>query len=164
MNTYAVIYIHSALFRLPSRCTTAERYNLLYTSPGQLHTVPEKIRYYRHKHLLHQRDVANALNIERTVYQSCEYDTHEYYPLETLEKLAEFYHIPAENLMDEYHIFLYHDPGSQIKQFRKQYGYTQEQLADKLGVWKQSIRAWEKGYKKISREHYNRFIKLKKNA
>ncbi len=129
-----------------------------------MHTIPEKIRYYRHKHLLHQRDVANALNIERTVYQSCEYDTRDYYPIELLEKLADFYHITAENLMDEYHLFLYHDPGTQIKQFRKQHGYTQEQLADKLGVWKQSIRSWEKGYKKMSREHYDRFMELKKNA
>ena len=127
INTYAVLYIHSALFHLPSRCTIAERHNLLYSSPNQLHTVPEKIRYYRHKHLLHQRDVANALNIDRTVYQDCEYDTRDYYPIELLEKIADFYHIPAENLMDEYHLFLYHDPGTQIKQFRKQHGYTQEQ-------------------------------------
>lgn len=102
--------------------------------------------------------------MERTVYQICEYDTHEYYPLETLEMLAGFYHIPIENLMDEYHIFLYHDPGAQIKQFRRQHGYTQEQLADKLNVWTNTVRAWEKGYKKMSREHYDRFTELKKNV
>ena len=43
-------------------------------------------------------------------------------------------------------------------------GIHRNKLADKLGVWKQSVRAWEKGYKKISKEHYNRFMKLKKNA
>ena len=102
--------------------------------------------------------------MDRTVYQSCEYDSREYYSLETLEKLAEFYHIPAENLMDEYHIFLYHEPGIQIKQFRKRHGYTQEQFANILNVWKNTVRAWEKGYKRISREHFDQFMKLKKNT
>ena len=129
-----------------------------------MHTVSEKIRYYRHKHLLHQRDVAIALNMERSVYQACEYDTHDYYPLETLKKLADFYRIPIENLMDEYHLFLYRDPGQHIRQFRKKYGYTQQQLADKLGVWRQSVRAWEKGYKKISKAHYIRLMKLMNNT
>lgn len=40
--------------------------------------------------------------------------------------------------------FLYHDPGTQIKQFRRQHSYSQEQLADKLDVWEQSIRSREK--------------------
>lgn len=164
VNTYAVVYVHSALFRLPSRCTIAERHNLLYSNPDQPHTVPEKIRYYRHKYLLHQNDVANALNMERTIYQSYEYNSREYYSLEVLEHLAVFYQIPPENLMDEYHRFLYHAPGIKIKQFRKQHGYTQEQLAEKLGVWRASVRAWEKEQKRISRKNYQKLVSLKNKS
>lgn len=160
---YKVLYIHSALFHLPSRCTIAERHNILYSNSNQLSTVSEKIRYYRHKHLLHQTDVANILEMDRTLYQDYEYNKRDYFPLETLEKLADFYHIPPESLMDEYHIFLYHDPGTEIKQFRKQYALTQEELGIKLDVWRSSVRAWEKGYKKMSRQNFDKFMELKKN-
>lgn len=92
---------------------------------------------------------------------SLEMDSHGYYSLEILEQLAMFYHIPVENLMDEYHIFLYHEPGKIMKQYRKKNHYTQQQLADLMGVWKCTVTNWEKGYTRITKKNYLRFMELK---
>ena len=163
-NTYAVIYVHSVLFYLPSRCTIAGRYNLLYKTPEQLDTVPQKIRYYRHKHLLHQEDVAKRIDLSRKRYILFEAERHDYYPIEVLEKLARVYHIPIENLMDDYHLFLYQEPGKVIKQFRKKQHYTQQQLADMMGVWKSTVRNWEGGRCRITKENYTKFMELKRKS
>lgn len=114
----------------------------------------EKIRYFRHKHFLHQLDVASALHMERTVYQHYEQPERDYFPLDILEKIALFYNIPANDLMDDYHLFLYHNPGMSVKQLRKQLGYTQEIFAKKLHICKKTVRDWEKGHARISRETY----------
>ena len=163
-NTYAVIYVHSVLFHLPPRCTIAGRYNLLYKSPEQLDTVPQKLKYYRHKCLLHQEDVAKRVNMSRKRYISFEAERHDYYPIEVLEKLAGFYHIPTENLMDDYHLFLYHEPGKTIRQFRKKKHYTQQQLADLMGVWKSTVRNWEGGRSQITKKNYIKFMELKRKS
>ena len=44
-----------------------------------------------------------------------------------------------------------------IKQLRSQFGYTQKQLGDKLGIHASNISDWEKG---ISRPEYENLIKL----
>ena len=44
-----------------------------------------------------------------------------------------------------------------VKQFRIQLGYTQKQLADKLGVGQKSVSEWEIGK---SRAEYENLIKL----
>ena len=158
VHKYSVVYVHSFLFDLPSRLTIAERHNLLYSSSSQLNTIPEKIRYYRHKNSLTQKDVATALNMNRTVYQYYEQTDRDYFPLDILEKIAAFYNIPTVNLMDNYHLFLYHNPGMAIKQLRKQLGYTQEHFAKKLHLCRKTVRDWEKGCARIPKETYSKLF------
>lgn len=47
-----------------------------------------------------------------------------------------------------YHIFIARDAGAQIKQYRKNLGITQRELAAKLGVTRTTVRRWEKNENK----------------
>ena len=55
---------------------------------------------------------------------------------------------------DEYINFLLGDPQKAISGFRKRENLTKQELADMLGVWKSSIRAWETGKTLISRAKF----------
>jgi DNA-binding XRE family transcriptional regulator len=60
---YAPLYIHSFQLLQPRRLLEAERFNIKYTNPFEITTVVDKLRYYRHKKALRQRDVAEKTGI-----------------------------------------------------------------------------------------------------
>lgn len=107
---------------------------------------------------MYQQQVADLLHIDRTTYQDYELPEREYCPLELLEQLSSIYHTPVTSLMDNYHLFLYHNPGQALKSLRKSHGYTQRQFAERLHVCVKSIRDWEKGYTRISKPVYQKLF------
>jgi len=59
-----------------------------------------------------------------------------------------------------YYTFLYYNTvkfSENVKMLRAQFGYTQKQLGDKLGISPSNISDWENG---ISRPEYENLIKL----
>lgn len=103
---------------------------------------------------MYAKDVAKYLGMDRTNYCHYEEIAFEYCPLNILEKLADLYKLPVTDLMDNYHLFLYHGQGKQVLQYRKSLHLTQEKMADKLHVHKTTVRLWEKEFHRMTRPTY----------
>lgn len=75
-----------------------------------------------------------------------------------MEKLAELYDVPVEELLDGYNLFLYKGQGEQIQKIRQGLGLTQKQYAQRLGVSFDNLRKWEQNrvriYKSTWEKHF----------
>ena len=61
-----------------------------------------KRRWYRYQKGLRQRDAADYAGINRSTYIHYEEAGRDFYPKEHMEKLAELFEVPLENLLDDY--------------------------------------------------------------
>lgn len=68
---YAPLYIYSFRFVQPHTLVEAEKFNIRYTEPSQIHNTPDKLRWHRYRLGLRQRDVADRIGIDRSTY-SCQ--------------------------------------------------------------------------------------------
>ena len=140
---YAPLYIHSFQLVQPHTLVEAEKFNIQYTDPSQIHNTPDKLRWYRYSQGLRQKDVAKYAGIDRTTYSSYEEIGRDYYPIETMRKIAELFSVPVTKLLDDFNLFLYHGQGQQIRQARAQKSMTQKEYAKYLGVPFGTLQQWE---------------------
>ena len=105
-----------------------------------------------------QKEVAEQIGIDRNTYIHYEEYGRDYYPIEHMEKLAELYDVPVEELLDGYNLFLYKGQGEQIQKIRQGLGLTQKQYAQRLGVSFDNLRKWEQNrvriYKSTWEKHF----------
>ncbi len=153
-HEYAIQYIHTFMLHLPPRISEADAFMLLYHSPDELSTTAEKLKYFRLKNHLHQDTIAKYLQIKRGTYASYEDTLRDYYPIEHLQKLADFYHVPIESLLDDYNRFLYNGQGYAIRSLRKSQHLTQQSFAHQMNVSVITIQKWENEICKISKNTY----------
>ena len=72
----------------------AEKFNIGHPNPEQLESTADKLRYYRYKKGLLQKDVAEYAGIERTTYTAYEANERDYYPVDVLVRIPIiFFHI-----------------------------------------------------------------------
>ena len=145
----APIYVETFRFSTPHQLVESEKFNIQYSDPSMISSVADKLRWYRYKNSLLQRDVADKLGIDRSTYMRYEEQEHDYYPIEHIEKLATLYGIPITDLLDEYNLFLYHDQGKQIRAIRQSLGMTQSEYAKALDVPLGSLKNWERNRVRI---------------
>ena len=142
-TTYAPFYIHSFELVQPHLMVEAERLNVEYTDPAKFETTQDKLRWYKNRRGLLQRDVADYVGIDRSTYSSYEEAGRDYYPIEHMERLADFYSISVTTLLDDFNLFLYFGQGKQIKQMREYRGMTQREYAEFLGIPFGTLKQWE---------------------
>ena len=127
----------------------------LTTPPENL---PDKLRYYRQRAGLLQRDVARKLGIDRNTYSRYESPTRERYPEEKLKALAELYGLPQKELSDGYNEFL-KNQGDIISEKRRDLGLTQKEFAKRVGTKLANLKRWERGEVAVSWEMWEKFFK-----
>ncbi len=130
-----------------------------YPDPNKIPTVAERLQYYRHKKSLLQKDVAKAVEIDRTTYTSYENINHRNYPLNILQKIANLFEIDIVALLDDYNYFLYNGQAKQILDKRKSLGLTQYRFGELYGVSVRTVRGWEKNRIQISKKVWERIYK-----
>lgn len=140
---YAPFYIHSFQLVQPHTVVEAEKFNIRYSDPSQIDNTPDKLRWYRYRCGLLQRDVADFAGIDRSTYSSYEEIGRDYYPIENIEKISKLFSVPVTELLDEYNLFLYNDQGKQIKRMREARNMTQREFARRLGVSYGTLQQWE---------------------
>lgn len=155
-TVYALLYKHTFSFVTPHKLLESEIFNINCQNIENLHTTAEKLRYYRHKKSLLQKDVAKFTGLSESTYINYENINRNYYPLEVLRKIADLYEIDFKILLDDYNLFLCNDQGNQIKKLRKEFGLTQKELANKLNINRRTVGGWEKNKIRISNEIYER--------
>lgn len=154
----APLYIHTFPLLLPHHLTEAERFNIRYPNPKDITEAADKLRYYRYKKALLQREVADYLGIDRTTYVHYEEQARDYYPIEHMEKLAILYDVPVADLLDNYNLFLYGDQGRKIRTLRTSLGMTQAQYANYLSVPVGTLKKWEGNRVRISKTTWEKFF------
>lgn len=148
---FAPLYVHRFRFLRPHKLTEAEKFNIRYPDPSMITNVADKLRYYRYKKSLRQRDVADYAGINRTTYAEYEKDA-EFIPMDNLRKIAECLEIDLrELLMDDYSRFLFEGQGQQIRALRKGLGLTQNEFGKLMGVHGGTVKKWEGEKQIISR-------------
>lgn len=154
--TFAPLYVHSFPFLRPHKLTEAEKFNIRYPDPSKIPTVADKLRYYRYKKSLRQRDVADYAGINRTTYAEYEKNA-DFIPLNHLTKVAELLEIdPRELLIDDYSRFLFEGQGKQIRAIRKSMKMTQNEFGKLMGVHGGTVKKWEAEKVQIQRGTYER--------
>lgn len=141
---YAPLYIHSFQLLQPRKLLEAERFNIKYSGPSEIATVSDKLRYYRHKKALRQKDVAEKTGIHRATYCAYEQEDRKIpYPFDKLSKIAELFDVEITDLLDEYNLFLYNGQGQQIMALRQSLGLTKKEFGKLYGFHVYTVNKWE---------------------
>lgn len=157
---YLPLYIHSFQFLCPKKLTDSERFNIKYPDPLMLTTTADKLRYYRYKKSLLQREVAVYAGMNDSTYIHYENPEHEYYPLDKLERIAELFGIDVTDLLDDYNRFLYNGQGSQIRKLRKSMSMTQYMFGKFYGVNATAVKRWESGKVRMGKRMWGSIYNL----
>ena len=127
----------------------------LTTPPENL---PDKLRYYRQRAGLLQKEVADRLGIDRNTYSRYESPNRGRYPEEKLKALAELYGLPQKELSDGYNEFL-KNQGDIISEKRSELGLTQKEFAKRVGTKLANLKRWERGEVAADRRTWEKFFK-----
>ena len=136
-----------------------EKLNLEHPDPKKIDTTAGKLRWYRHRKTLLQREVADSAGISRRTYIRFEEDGRDYYPPDKLGKIAELLDVEITELMDDYNLFLYHNQGKQIRARREALGMSVVQYAKHLGVQAGKLRRWESNQVQILKSTWEKYFK-----
>jgi len=155
---FAPLYIHSFPFLRPHFLAEAEKVNNGSDSLDKFEAVADKLRYYRRRKGLLQREVADCIGIERTTYSAYEEDGRDYYPIDVLEQLAELYQVGVGELLDEYNTFLRNGQARQIGALRSEMQLSQIDFANHFGVRKEQLKKWEQGKARMGKMFWKRIF------
>lgn len=144
---------------LPHKFLDAEKFNLRVSDASEITEIADKLRWYRYQKGLRQRDAADYAGIDRSTYIHYEEAGRDFYPKEHMEKLAELFEVPLEDLLDDYNLFLLRGQGAQIKAIRQRLGLTQKAYATQLGVPLQKFKRWEQGSVQIFKSTWEKYFK-----
>ncbi len=153
------LYVHRFRFLQPHFLFDSERFNIACTDPSQFATVGDKLRYYRYRNGLLQRDVADHAGIERTTYTDYEDNVRDYYPLDVLARIADLLEVDISALLDDYNSFLYYGQAQQVRAARQGMGLTQAAFAAVYGVQTPTVKRWEQCKIRMSKVMWEKVFK-----
>ena len=104
------------------------------------------------------KEVADFLGIDRSTYRSYENSKRDHYPLPLLDKLAQLYALPVEDLLDDYNLFLRRQTDL-LKEKRTALSLSQRQFAERLDIPPSMLKKWERGAVRISKKLWAQKIK-----
>jgi len=156
---FAPLFIHSFPLLAPHHLLESEKFNIRFSDPSEITEIADKLRYYRYRKALLQREVADYIGIDRSTYIHYEEYGRDYYPLDNMEKLAALFGVPVTELLDDFNMFLYNDQGKQIREKRVALNMTQREYADMLGVHVGNLKKREQNKVRIFKSTWERFFK-----
>ena len=157
---YAPLYIQSLRFIKNRHLTKSQVFLSENPAPEMLATVSDKLKWYRINSGLLQRDVAKAIEVDRTTYARYEDNVLEAYPLDKLSKAAELFQIEVSLLLDDYNAFLSRGQGKQIKGLRKAMKLTQSQFAEYIKSPLGTLKKWEQEKSTIPKSTFKMLSEL----
>ena len=157
---YAPLYIHRFRLLLPHCLAEGEKFNAV--EPDKLTSTADKLRYYRYKKALLQREVADYAGLDRSTYIRYEIGMN-YYPPDKLAKIAELLEVDVSELLDDYNAFLRDGQGWQIKALRRSMKLTQKEFGKRFGAHAGTVKRWENEKAQILKSTWGKlFVNLKR--
>ena len=156
---FSPLFIHSFPLLAPHHLLESENFNIRFSDPSQITEIADKLRWYRYRKALLQREIAELIGIDRSTYIRYEEYGHDYYPIEHMKKLAGLYGVPVTELLDEFNLFLYNDQGKQIKEIRNRLGLSRKEYAKIIGVHPGSLKKWELNTVRIFKSTWERYFR-----
>lgn len=156
---FSPLFVYSFPLLAPHHLLESEKFNIRFSDPSKITEVADKLRYYRYKKALLQREVADYIGIDRSTYIHYEEYGRDYYPIEHMEKLAALYGVPMTELLDDFNMFLYNNQGKQIREKRLSLHMTQSEYAKIIGVHVGSLKKWEQNKVRIFKSTWERLFK-----
>ena len=156
---YAPLFIYSIGLGAPRRLLEATRFQQRYCTYEEILNVPDRLRWCRYSKGLMQAEVAEIAGVARAVYMDIECGVTQRVPLEMIKKLADFYHVPMTDFMDEFNRFLYDGQASRIRTYRESLGMGKKPFARMMGIPIRSLQGWESGQKIISFQCWEKYFK-----
>ena len=105
-----------------------------------------------------QKEVAEHIGISEDQYTHYETGYAACIPKEMADKLAVFYQIPVDDLLDDYNLFLYYGQGQALLKHRQKLGMKKKPYARLLGVEPNLYRMWESEKKQVSRKSWEKYL------
>jgi transcriptional regulator with XRE-family HTH domain len=159
-SIYAPIYIHSFCFPFLACFNGVEKFQESNPYPEKIESTSDKLRYFRYKKALFQRDIADYAGIDRSTYIHYE-DGMDYYDPDKLAKVAELLEVNIQDLMDKYNMYIYNGQGNQIRAMRNVKNITQKELAKLLCVSINAVKRWENEKVRISKGTWKKLIAIR---
>lgn len=137
--------------------------------PEKLSNTADRIRYYRCTKGFLQSEVAEYVGINASTYLSYESGERDYYPIEKMQRIADFLQVDINELLDDYNRFLYEGQGRQIKKLRKTLGLTQCEFGKLYDVSTGTVKRWEQEAVRMKKKTWNSLnmdgdLSVKKNS
>lgn len=113
------MYIHSFKVISPHRLSEAIKFNQQYHKYEDVPDVQDKLRWCRYHMGLSQKEVADLIGINRSVYINYENGKTVHYKKEIVDKLARLYNVPVDDFLDDYSRFLYYSQEKAMWEYRE---------------------------------------------
>lgn len=152
-----LLILHFPLL-MPRKMLDAQKFYLRFEGPVQMTEIADKLRWYRYRKALLQKDVADYIGIDPKTYLKYEEYGRDRYPISSMSRLAELYEIPLEELLDAYHLFLLRGQAEQLKTLRESKKLTQKEFAESIGVPLGKYKHWEQGKVQISKSNWKKYF------
>ncbi len=156
---FAPLFIYSFALLAPHHLLESEKFNIRFADPSEITEIADKLRWYRYKKALLQREVADYIGVDRSTYIHYEEMGRDYYPIENMEKLAVLFGVPVTELLDDFNMFLYKDQGKQIREKRLSLNMTQSEYAQMLGVNLGNLKKWEQNRVRIFKSTWEKYFR-----
>jgi transcriptional regulator with XRE-family HTH domain len=153
------MYIHSFRLIAPRKLLDAQLFITQYHCYDEIKEVPDRLRWCRHHMGLMQEDVAAEIGVSRGYYGHLEAGDLEYVPKEIADKLAAFYRVPVDDLLDDYNRFLYYGQGRLIQKHRQRLELLKKPYAKLMKIGIRSLQEWESDSKQISKKSWEKYFK-----
>ncbi|MCL2841864.1 MAG: helix-turn-helix domain-containing protein [Oscillospiraceae bacterium] len=119
-------------------------------------TLGEQIKYYRRLADIEQTELAQRIGCCRYTIGSIENYKSKFIDVDLIKRVLDELEIKDKvKINDDYIKFLLDNPSETITNFRKERSLTRKELADMVGVYISSIRAWELGITTITRKKFD---------
>ena len=156
---FAPLYILSFRVTVTKKISETFSLNERYQRYEDIASIPDRLRWRRHELGLLQREVAAKIGIPRAAYTSLETENMDSYDPIVMDKLAALYHIPTDDLLNDYTRFLQAGQGQTILTLRQSLNMNRSQFAQYIHTDVDNITVWETEKKRVSREMWEKHFK-----
>ena len=136
-----------------------DRVNIAERIRDKMHELAKTGRWLRHSRGLMQKEVAAKIGMSHNAYKSIEEGATRQISTEMRDRLARFYDVANEDLIDAFNRFLLDGQANRIRAIRGKTGLSQREFAGQMGIPVQGLEAWENEKRAVTYKSWEKYFK-----